>query len=406
MLRFFHVCVLYLSLLFAYTPTFAATWVEAIGQAPIAGNKALAREQAIADAKQQAALQAAAFISSTQQISDGILEIDNLRISTQSVISNVEVIDEKRIGDRLHVRIRAEVEVSTPCSNGSSGNSFRKSVAITAFALEHPLQASRGNLRNVESQLSAILAQNLNQQAGIQALNASQLNLHPHLSTATTQQYDHGALTTMLNNTQSLEAQYIVSGVVRDLSMLDPAAANEQNWLISFYNEQDFKSDKHLRNFAVELFIHDGFSGALIEQRLYQTQGRWNFSDQEYPGFGSPAFFNSHYGEAVQKLVNKISHELKNTLRCQPFSARITQAEDNTLWINAGRNSGLNPGDKLSVYRKSTHYDPTTGQTNSELNNTRLTLTISQVHAATANGSLNGSATQSNIQPGDVVIFW
>ena len=383
-----------------------ATTIEAVGQANIYNNDIdTAREQAVNDAKQQASLQAAAYISSTQQIDDGVLEIDNLRISTLSHISNIEILDEQIYGNRLHVRIRADVKVETACPNGNSGNSFRKTVAIAAFPLETPTHASLGNLRNIESDLSGRLTSQLNKRTGVYALNAGRLLLHDNLNSATTRQLDDGTLTTVLAHTQQLDTQYIISGVIRDMSMLDPSTVSEQNWIKDTYNRLDYKSKKHIRNFAVDVFIHDGFSGVLLDQKSYQTQGRWLFSPTEQPRFATPAFNRSEYGESLTTLINNISADLGDSLRCLPFSARITQTDDNQVWINAGKSSGLSRGDKLTVLRKRTFYNPT-GQSSVELINTRLSVMIEDVQPTSARGSLSGSASQQNIQPDDIVMFW
>ncbi|BBB28523.1 flagellar assembly protein T N-terminal domain-containing protein [Neptunomonas japonica] len=397
----------FFSIIILLCSTYAsATTVEATGQALIHNNNiSQAREQAIADAKQQASLQAAAYISSTQQVEDGILEIDNMRISTMSQLSNIKIIDEKLFGKKLHVRISADIDTKTTCENGNTGNSFRKTVAITAFPLEHPLQASLGYLRSAESNLATQLVSRLNTTQGISALNAGNLLLHKQLGTATSRQLDNGALTTMLPYTQQLDSQFIISGVIRDLSMLKPNTTSEKNWLIDTYNKLDYKSKKHLRNFSVDLFIHDAFSGTLLEQKSYSTQGRWNHSETDRVGFATPAFFSGDYGQNVKTLLDNISTDLSQSLRCLPYSARITRTEENKLWINAGKESGLSRGDKLSVYRKTMFYNQSS-QPTTELINTRLTMIVDEIQPTVVKGHIDSLTTQHNIQPDDIVMFW
>lgn len=405
MLRHFQDYFFSIILLLSSTCAFATT-VEATGQALIVDNNiSNAREQAIADAKQQASLQAAAYISSTQQVEDGILEIDNMRISTASQLSNIEIVEEKLFGKKLHVRIRAEIDTKTTCANGNTGNSFRKSIAITAFPLEHRLQANLGSLVNIESNIATQLVSRLNTAPGISALNAGNLSLHKQLGTATSRQLDSGALTTMMAYTQQLESQFIVSGVIRDLSMNNPNTIKEKNWLVDTYNTLDYKSKKHLRNFSLDLFIHDGFSGTLLEQKSYTTQGRWNHSETDKVGFATPEFFSGDYGQHVQQLLNDISKDLSKSLRCLPFSARITRTEENNLWINAGKDSGLSRGDKLSIYRKTIFYNQSSYPT-TELINTRLTMIVDEIQPTTVKGHINSLTTQHNIQPDDIVMYW
>lgn len=406
MLRHFHFYFLSLAFLLLSHSASAATTVEAIGQAIVRKNDmGKAREEAIADAKQQASLQAAAFISSTQQIENGILEIDNMRISTLSSISNVEILEETMRGNTLHVHIRADVNIEEACENGNTGNSFRKNVAVAAFPMQYPAQGNLGGLKNIESIISAQISARLNKQPNIFALNAGNLRVHQDLNTAASRQLDDGTLTTMMDNTQQLDTQYIVSGVIRDLSMLSPNIVREKNWLVDTYNRLDYKSDKHLRHFSIEFFIYDGFSGTLLEQMSYETQGMWTLEGNTKTGFATPAFLQTDYGRKVEQLLNNAAYDLSQSLRCLPFSARITRVEDSQIWINAGKSSGLRRGDRLTIYRKNMFYNPT-GNSTTELINTRLSLTINDVQPTSASGSINVSASQENIQPDDIVMFW
>lgn len=382
------------------------TMVEAVGQGlVIDGNISQAREIAMSDAKQQASLQASAYISTTQQLENGILEIDNMRISTLSTLRNIEIIDEKLRGNTLFVRIKAEVDTDTACLNGSSGNSFRKSVAFAAFPLAHPNQANLGQLSSISSGLSTALANRLRQESSVYPLNASQLQLFSNLNTASTQQLDNGVLTTLMSNAQQLDTQYIVSGVIRDLSMNDPSVMTESNWLKDTYNKLDYKSDKHLRHFSIDLFIHDGFSGSLLEQQHYETAGKWPLDSSKRTGFATPAFNDTDYGQKINALLDEISRDLVQSLRCLPFSSRITQVDNNQVWINSGLNSGLSRGDKLTVYRKNMFFNQT-GQSTTELINTNLTLTLDDIQPTSARGRIDGSVSEHNIQPQDIVMFW
>ena len=102
-----------------------------------------AREAAIRDASQQASMQAAVYISSSQVVRDGILAIDNMQISTLGQVSDIEVVSEKIMGSTLHVRIKANVNIDEGCSNGNN-NQYKKTIALAGFPLIKPSQASLG----------------------------------------------------------------------------------------------------------------------------------------------------------------------------------------------------------------------------------------------------------------------
>jgi hypothetical protein len=79
-------------LLASVSATAHAVVIEAEGMAVVV-NKDLksAREAAIKDASQQASMHAAVYVSSNQVVRDGILEIDNMQISTLGRVSNIDV---------------------------------------------------------------------------------------------------------------------------------------------------------------------------------------------------------------------------------------------------------------------------------------------------------------------------
>lgn len=391
------------ALLFS-TLSFAVT-VVAEGRALILDNDLTsAEEAAIQDATQQASMQAAVYVSSNQRLRDGILEIDNMRVATLGRVSDIKILDKKVIGRQYIVRIQASVNSDTGCENGNS-NSYLKSVAIAAFPLEQPVQASRGGLADIEYGLSRKLLQRMQGIDYLQPINATNINLHPNLQTAASRQLDNGALTTVVANSRNLNVQYILSGVIRDMSMVDQRAAQQNNYFIDLYNRLDYKSKKHLRTLSFDLFLHDGYTGALLWQKRYQTAGLWHYEPEYRTGFSSAAFTQSDYGQKVEMLLGEMNKEVAEELRCRPFSARITRTQDRTLWITAGELDGLSRGDKVTVYRRSTAY--TDGlMTQDQLTNTRATAIIEEVQPTFSTARLSKDSGILNIREGDIVKAW
>ncbi len=384
-----------------------AVTMEAEGRALIF-NKDIdsARQAAIKNATQQASLQASAIVSSTQTIEQGVLSIDNMQVSTLGMVSNIEVLDEKIQGRMLWVKVRANVDFEKGCPAGISGHGYQKSVAITAFPLLYPQQANLGNLSNIQTELSHILSNQINQKSNLRALNAGMLNMHQTAATAPARQLSAGALTTVLDHTRQLDVQYIISGVIRDITMSDTSVIDpNRNILVDFYNRMDYRSKRHLRSLALDLYIHDGFSGALLFSKQYATAGRWNLEPEARPGFASAEFWRQDYGKQTRVLLNQVASDLNNELRCMPFSARITKSDGNFLWFNAGALSGINAGDKLTVYRKSSFFTEDM-RSHVQLTNTRKTMTVTEVQPMFAIGRLSEDGAVYNIQPDDVVIAW
>ena len=397
-----HKFILLIALLMPHLYAQALT-VEAEGQAVIQDNNLnAARKTAIGAATQQASMQAAVYVSSSQQVRDGILEIDNMQITTLGQVENVQVINEQISGSILTVRISADVFTDTGCKNGS-GDRFLKSIAIAAFPLEHPAQGNVGGLGDTAWELPNLIASQLAARGNLQPFKATHLNIFPTLQTAASRQLDDGALTSVAANVNNLDTQFIVSGVIRDMAMVDPRTHSEDNYFVDLYNRLDYRSRRHLRNFQLDLFIHDGFNGALLMERRYQTQGVWSLSQELKAGFNSQAFAHQEYGQAVIKLIDQMVGELESNLRCRPFSARITRTENNRIWFHAGESTGIKPGDKFKVLHRSTFFDVQMRPTH-QLSNTNRTLVVDEVHPNFVQGHLVNIAQHQNILPGDIVV--
>ncbi len=382
----------------------AAIPVEAEGSAMI-GTQSIeaARAEAISNASQQALLQAGAYISATQSMSQGVLNIDNVRIRSNGSITNVEVIDERVSGNLFIVKIRAEVETEDSCDAGNAN--YIKTAAVTGFVLEHPLQANLGDLHNAQSLISKRLSQDLTAIGNLQAMNASHLRSFKNLSTAASYQQPQGNMSQNLASFAELDVQFVVSGIIRDLRKYDPSRSSEGNYFTGLYDKADYRGQQHMRNFAVEVYVHDGFTGAQLFNKQYRTAGLWRLDDHVKTGFASAAFLQTDYGQQVNKLLGEISKDINKDIRCEPFRARILQAQGNLVTFNAGTLAGLRPGDKLTVYRKSTFYDQMQ-QPHTRLENTRRTLVVNEVHPQFGIGRIDADAEQQNIQQDDVLLAW
>ncbi|NVK42228.1 MAG: flagellar assembly protein T N-terminal domain-containing protein [Oceanospirillaceae bacterium] len=371
--------------------------IEAEGRAAIVGNDlASARRHAILDATEQASLQAAAYISVTQQVNNGVLEVDNLHMGALGTVSNVQVISEERQGHWLLVRIRADIETEQGCSNGS-GHAYRNHVAVTAFPLLHPLQANLGRLDGIESALPALLAQALDHNPNLQSHDASHYSLMQNPATAPTRQLSDASLSNLAPDAGQLGVQYLVSGVIRDLSMASPAIHGEQNQLKHWYNRLRTQDARYLRTLELELYVHDALTGALLLRRPYRTEELWNLPQHEATGFDTAAFWEQDFGRATRQLVNRISSDIGEHLACQPFRAEILRVENDRVWFRAGRSDGIARGDRLSLYRLEHSFGTT-------LANTRQTLIVDDVQGTTASGTFAVLGEQVNIQRGDMVV--
>jgi hypothetical protein len=376
--------------------------VEVEGQAPIMGNVNQARQQAVEDAMRQASLRAEAHVVSTQLMSKGVIQQDDIKLKSQAKVKDVEVLWENAQDGIYSVAIRADVIPVQMCQ--SPGNNLRKAVAITGFGLVSAKQTSLGQLQNIEQDLARVFINTLNDRGQMHALDASNISLYEKPVHAPSLQNQQRHLTTSMTLAQNLGAQYIVSGIVRGLDTLSTVSDNAQSnvtWL-SLVGLEDEPAE---RQFVIDVFVHDGFSGALIFSNSYATKGLWDLDRMANVRFASPAFWQSQYGHAVKDLLAGAIDDVSMSLRCQPFMAKIIKADGKRLHIEALAGAGIRPGDTFSIYRSGTFYNLDL-EPRIELTNTDMNATVKQIQPQFIVADLLMTAQQLSIQRDDIVIAW
>lgn len=381
-----------------------ARLVQAQGSAEIEyGDENSARLRALRAAIENASYQAGANIQSTQVMENGNLTVDYLRINSAAKVSDVQVMNEGREGDLYRVTILARVDSSQVCANVMS-NHFRKSVAITGFAMEHPEHSTLGHLGSVDRSLAALLVNDLSGLPGLRALNANYMTLYPNTPSAPTQISPRMTLTHAVTAAKDLGVQFVVSGVIRDLAMENPAAPRASNW-DRWLNRVGISKAARTRHFVFDVFVHDGYSGALVFQSRYRTYGLWNEKNNAVVGFGTARFFSTDYGQQVRLLLDQAVADLQQTISCQPFMATIAQVNGKRIFVEGGAESGLRPGDFLSVYRTSQQFDRQ-GDSFWQITDTRLVAEVKQVQPYYAIAELAIGVERLNLQIDDLVMAW
>ncbi|MBM6552166.1 flagellar assembly protein FlgT [Marinomonas ostreistagni] len=377
--------------------------IEAQGEAVIYDNDIDdARYRATQQAIKQATLQASARVRSNDLLSN--TSVDS-KMSMQSAgrANNVKLINERIIhDDLLAVTIRTNITPESMCDNGTL-NPYIKSVGVTGFALQKVQQARLGGLDNIGRELPKSFAAEINRQGYLRALTSTNLRIYPDLINAPTSTNNDGSLTDVARIGEELGVQYVVSGVIRDISEVyeqHPDQKTPLNSLIGWANKEDGQ-----RIFDIDLYMYDGFSGALIFQHNYREVGNWDINETRKVGFGSPRFWSTHYGKVVAQTLRSMALDASEDLNCQPFVANIFRTEGTKIYINAGATSGLKKGDQFQVYRRYEIFDQLQNA-QTQLNNANINVTITQVQPNFAIGELAVEARILNVQQQDVVIAW
>lgn len=377
----------------------AAQSVDAVGEAVIYNNDLVdARYRATQQAIKQAVLESGSRVNIKDELSNGELD-SNLEIRSSGHVQKARILSEEQNGDFLRIVARVDVTPDSQCSTGPTSY-YKKTVGVTGFELQVPQQARLGELSNISRELPKDLADEINKQGYLRALTATNIAIYPDLINAPSSTNYDGSLTNVTRISEQLGVQYIVSGVIRDIGEVYLRFPNDKN----AKDMLDEEIDKE-RNFVVDIYIYDGFSGALLFEHRYDEIGNWDISDHAKIGFGSAKFWSVHYGKVVQQALKESALDTSEQLRCQPFIANIFRTEGNRIHISAGSLSGVKAGDKFNVYRRYEVFNQLqSAQT--QLNNANISVTIKQVQPNFSVGELVVDSHILNVQQQDVVIAW
>jgi hypothetical protein len=380
----------------------SAEWVKVTGKASLEhGRYDLAREQAMKDALRQAVYQYGVDVESFQSVQNGIVEEDTLNLTSRAQVHQSVIHSEKEENGFLLLTLNVDIS-SRPLCEKTQSSQYKKKVAILGFSLQVPAQVNMGGLENIERGLSSQLSQRLKEQDALVVYEQSQVALHADLRNAPSHYTEQLTLSNAADFAKQAGVQFVVSGVIRDLSIEDSEAFSTNYW--TKLKRLAGKTNQN-RQFVVDLFVHDGFSGEIVWQKQFSTRGKWQADLTEHVGFESAAFWDEEYGQQIALVLKSMAANVTEQVTCQPFMTRISRVDGKTLHFSSGASSGIRPGDTLALYRTSNFYD-SDRLTGVELESVKTALTVSQVHPNFSSGTISVEPGRLNIQEDDLLIAW
>ena len=341
-------------------------------------------------------MMALAQIAVTQSVRDGILEIDNLRVSTQTTLGAVELISENRSGNQLEVLIRAEVNAVEGCADDSEATAYRKPLALTQWTLARPAEANIGRLQPLTSLLPGYLMTELEQSAHLKVIDARNYRL------ATYNDLSPDAALQRARDAENLNTQYLLTASIDSLAM-ETVASDTPNVLVDLAERTGMKQRANERYFQLSADLIDSHTGDLLQRYRVQTSGRWEAALQSKQPVSLEQFMQEPYGEAVLQKLAGLANELAKSLACQPLQANIVSTSGASAWIDRGSDAGLNPGDRLSVARRVQMYDAMM-QPVTSTEPTNINFTVERTEFGRAQGRLSQPGDIAGIQAGDIVL--
>ncbi len=381
-----------------------AEWMRVTGQAVVyGGDTAAARKAAQEDALRQASQQFGARVSSRDTVEEGLLTESRIQVQSDAYVSRILPVSEEIFDDSLSMTLDVDIYAKKKeLCEGMTTNHYRRQIALLGFAFQDQTQASIGGLYQMERDIPTALNAMLINSPRLLVNQASQLQLYPQPVDAPTSETEQRTLTKAVKAARDLGVQFVVSGIIRDISVRSPDAF--QHSIVKNFSRWTTLSDLQ-RTFVVDLFIHDGFSGAIMFEKRYSTMGEWDSDPEQSRPMLAASFRELDYGRKVADVLQKIAADIESNVGCQPFMTRITRVEDSNILFEAGSNSGIRPGDKFQVYRSRQLYDGDRYQ-GTHLKDMKLALEVALVQPEFASGDLSYDPTRINIQTDDVIVSW
>ena len=201
--------------------------------------------------------------------------------------------------------------------------------------------------------------------------------------------------------TRSMGVQFVISGVVREIGVEDPDAwgtSKVAQW------SRALGASNQQRRFAVDVFVYDGLSGIMVMSDRMEVRGAWDHAPESDVGFGSPAFFETQFGQRIGERLSELADEVAVNLGCQPFIASVERVEGERIRISAGADSGLRPGQSMELLRAERYLDQPGAYP--ALRPTGQTMEVQQVQPRFSSGRLSLEGGRINVQRGDRVVIW
>lgn len=413
------VCLALLLAAWCLPPVLAAP-IIAQGSAPLDAGVSVAREMAIQDALHQAALSQGARIDSAQYMNSGMVS-ESASLSAEPVSGKVVVLDEHADDGLYQVRIRLEPD--PPRSNKSQntcntdGRSLRRRMVTANFTVDHPGDAS--DLDSLGIQLAQELARRLGQLdgRGFSVQDVGNIAVLPdHQQTSPAEGSAAARQLASNKNVQFVVAGRVVSTAVvkREprLSFFGSTTTSQQGF---YYNGPGSELlgpgliyRPVARQFEMDIWVYDGLTGALLINRRLSDVAHGDVVPSRPVLFATAAFWGTDYGETVDQVLDRAVKTITGTLACLPYSARVLRVDGNRqVYLDAGVMDGMQPGDKLLLYRQRTAdqiQDPASGK-NLGLPETLLgDVTVIQVQPELS-VAVSQSSNKLAVQAGDLVRF-
>ncbi|MDM7860181.1 flagellar assembly protein T N-terminal domain-containing protein [Alteromonas sp. ASW11-36] len=359
-----------------------AAWFQATGQAVIHnGDKQLARQQATQEAIKQALLFAGASVTSVQQLTNGLLQNDNLEVRSTGEVNRIEMIDEVYHRDFVTVSIRADI---FPQEAQCSASGYTKSIITAHMPFVDRQQTQDGNMFALSQAAMEQLPQIFDRSAPHAELTAIIPERYNWESPVVQQQ--------AFSLAQQYDSQYVLAITALDVSVQRPKST------LAFWRDTTPQ-----RTFTVRARVFDGMSSKIVADSTHSITAPWPHSKFDSVNVHSREFWVSQYGQAITRVLEGIVSETNELLACERAIGRVLQVANNQLQINLGQQHNVQAGDSLNLYQTKLLVDSFGQQYRQHVIHPTVVV-VQQVFADSATVTAIDGSLLADIQTNDYVV--
>ncbi len=347
------------------------------GQAPIIkGAKLLARKQA--------------FRMAIGNISAKV----GAQFSSEAILGSTKVVDEWIVNNTYHLQVLAVLSKGEQVCNAP----YRKKIIITGFPGVVSGQISANETQDLYSGIPREIMNILMESGSFIGKNETHTVLYsrPDMAPEIIDEtgYQDSAIVQLA---QEQGAQFVLSGVIRDFEVESTEYIRGAGLLAQMKSMmRDFAAR---RSIAIDVYVHDGMSGALLFQHRYTDTVIGDVWIPSGYAVGSERFKSTPSGHKISQIIQLASKDIARLFTCYPFTAKVLKVENSKVYIAAGSQDKIRPGDSLVIYALK-------GKSAMQINEIVGVIKIENVQANFSVGEMELATDARKVRAGDLVKSW
>ncbi|WP_214000106.1 flagellar assembly protein T N-terminal domain-containing protein [Arsukibacterium sp.] len=343
------------------------------GQAPIEqGDIGKAKQAAISDALERAALFAGVRVTSQQQLVAGVMQQHQLTLDSSSEIREIRLLNEHYNNDMVTVTLQAEILLQQQSCDGAEQ---KKPLLLAQVALGARQDAVYGQLFALDKNITAQLSRHMQDYSPALFVTTLDYSIQP------------AAMSNKVNRQFFSDGQQFV--LLTNISDLSLGKKISRFW----------QDDRYQRYFALDVSLFDLFNNQIIYQQQYRTQADWQ-AETAIAGSHSQQFWQQPYGQKIDTVLKAVAKDLQQQTQCQGLLAQVSHIDQHQLAIDKGSRQGLKAGDSITVMQ----IQRFAGKDGLEkLHKSPINLKLTDVSTDTAWASASTPTLLSHLQIGDLI---